>query len=125
VERKSIADLVCCSTGDERRRFDRQFQRLGAYRFRRLVIVGHRLEISQHRYRSNVSPKSILSTLAEFEIRYGVPVTWENTPDDAAAIIERWAYWMTRELVGQVSRLWPAAAAAGPSTGQPAELLQS
>ena len=105
VERKSIADLVNCCTGAERRRFDRQLHRLGAYRFRRLVIVGHRIEVEQRRYRSNLSPKSILSTLAAFEVRHDVPVTWANTPEEAAAIVERWAWWFARETIEQANGL--------------------
>lgn len=105
VERKSIADLVGCSTGAERRRFDRQLHRLGAYRFRRLIIVGHRIEVEQRRYRSNLSPKAILGTLAAFEVRHDVPVSWSDTPDEAAAIVERWAWWFARELVNQAAKL--------------------
>ena len=105
VERKSIADLVNCCTGAERRRFDRQLHRLGAYRFRRLVIVGHRIEVEQRRYRSNLTPKAILGTLAAFEVRHDVPVTWAGTPEEAAAIVERWAWWFARETIEQANDL--------------------
>ncbi len=112
VERKSIADLVACCTGDNRERFERELHRLRGFRFARLLIVGHRLEIEQHRYRSNISPKAVLATLAAFEARY-IPVVWSDSPDLAAQLIERWAWWFCRELVKQATGLL---AASGPAT---------
>src|SRR5262245_15168243 len=105
IERKSIADLVSCCAGQGRRRFDRQLHRLGAYRFRRLLIVGHRIEVEQHRYRSNLSPKAILSTLAAFEVRHDVPVVWTSEPEEAAALVERWAWWFATETIREAAAL--------------------
>lgn len=113
VERKSIPDLVSCCIGDNRARFERELHRLRGFRFKRLLIVGHQIEVEQHRYRSATSPKSILSTLAAFEIRYDIPVVWATTPDDAAVLVERWVWWFAREMVKQASLLVPAQTATG------------
>src|SRR4051794_16412534 len=45
VERKSIADLVGCCTGENRERFERELHRLRGYRFKRLLIIGTQAEI--------------------------------------------------------------------------------
>jgi DNA excision repair protein ERCC-4 len=97
VERKSIEDLVGC-VGANRERFEAQLLKLKAYRFKRLAIIGSEAEISRARYRSNISPKSVFSTLEAFEIRYDLPFLFFLTPELAARRIESWATWFSREL---------------------------
>lgn len=97
VERKSIPDLVASVTS-ERERFERELHRLRGYRFKRLLVVGTRGEVEGHRYRSNASPKSVFGSLAAFEVRYDLPVVWAATPDEAAVMVEGWAWWFAREL---------------------------
>jgi DNA excision repair protein ERCC-4 len=98
VERKSVPDLVACCIGDNRERFERELHRLRGFRFARLLIIGCEAEITTHRYRSNISPKSVLHTVRAFEARY-VPVVWEPFPDKAAERIEQWGYWYARETI--------------------------
>lgn len=105
IERKSIADLAGCCSGSNRDRFERELHRLRGYRFKRLLVVGTRAEVEQHRYRSQITPKAVLATLAAFEVRYDVPVVWSPTPEDAAAQIEAWVWWFGRELIQQVNTL--------------------
>ncbi len=105
VERKSIPDLVACCVGDNRERFERELHRLRGHRFKRLLVVGTRVEVEQHRYRSNVTPKAVLATLAAFEVRYDVPVVWADTPAEAARMIESWAWWFSREIVQSAAGL--------------------
>jgi len=97
VERKSIPDLVASVTG-ERERFERELHRLRGYRFKRLLVVGTRGEVESHRYRSNASPKSVFSSVSAFEVRYDLPVVWAATPEEAAVMVEGWAWWFAREL---------------------------
>jgi ERCC4-type nuclease len=99
VERKSIADLVGCCTGDNRERFERELHRLRGFQFKRLVIVGTRADIEQRRYVSKIAPASVLGSLAAWEVRYDCPVVWADTPEAAAVLIERWAHYFTRELL--------------------------
>jgi ERCC4-type nuclease len=105
VERKSIPDLVQCCMGDNRARFERELHRLRGFRFARLLIVGTRAEVEGHQYRSNISPRAVLHTLAAFEARY-VPVVWAPDPDSAARLVETWAWWFARELVINVNKVW-------------------
>jgi ERCC4-type nuclease len=105
VERKSIADLVSCCSGENRERFERELHRLRGFRFKRLLIVGSQADIEQHAYRSRIGPKAVLSTLAAFEIRFDVPVVWAGTPEVAALRVETWVWWFAREIVQQANAL--------------------
>ena len=105
VERKSIQDLVACCMGENRDRFERELHRLRGFRFKRLLIVGDKLDVSEHRYRSNLAPKAILSTLSAFEIRYDVPIVWLDTPELAANRLESWAWWVCREHLKTVTAM--------------------
>ena len=105
IERKSIADLVGCCTGDNRERFERELHRLRGFRFKRLLIVGDELDVIQGRYHSTIAPRSILGTLAAFEARYDIPVVWNASPANAALLVESWAWWVSREIVTSANAL--------------------
>lgn len=98
VERKSIPDLVACCTGDNRERFERELHRLRGYHFKRLLVVGVPAEVEMHRYRSSVSPASVLGSLAAWEVRFDCPVCWAATPEAGARLVERWAAYFAREI---------------------------
>src|SRR5512133_146345 len=97
VERKTIPDIAACC-GQERERFERELERLESYWFRRLLIVGNESDVRAHKYRSRISPASIIGSLAAWEIRYDIPVVWAATPDLAALAIEKWVRYFAREL---------------------------
>lgn len=99
IERKSINDLVCCCTGDNRRRFEAELHRLRGYRFKRLVIVGRPSDVADHRYRSQISPAAVLGSISSFEVRYDIPVIWCPTPELAANRIETWATYFCNEIL--------------------------
>lgn len=105
VERKTIADLVACCTGDNRDRFFRELHRLRGFRFKRLLIVGDRAEIEAGNYHAKIKPQAILATLAALEARFDVPVVWAPAPTEAGRRIESWAWWCARELVENVNDL--------------------
>lgn len=99
VERKSIADLVGCCVGENRERFFRELHRLRGFRFKRLLVIGSRAEIIGGEFRSNISPKAVLSTLSVIEVRYDVPVVFAPSPEEAGERVESWAWWTAREVV--------------------------
>ncbi|MDP3073591.1 MAG: ERCC4 domain-containing protein [Opitutaceae bacterium] len=105
VERKSIADLVGCCVGENRERFFRELHRLRGFRFKRLLVVGTRREIEAGHFRSNVSPRAVLATLAAIEARFDVPVVFAATPAEAAELVESWAWWMAREITVAANNL--------------------
>jgi DNA excision repair protein ERCC-4 len=104
IERKSISDLIGCCCGENRERFERELHRLRGFRFARLLIVGRSEEITHHLYKSNVLPKVVFHTLYAFEARY-IPVVFSPTPESAARLIERLAWWAARELCEQTNEL--------------------
>jgi len=104
VERKSLDDLAQSLTRD-RDRFCRELQRLKAYEFRRVVVIGTRKDIEEHRYKSEASPKAILNSMDAFEVRYVVPVVYFATAEEAAAQLERWVLWHAREAILRVNSL--------------------
>lgn len=89
IERKTTNDLTACSTGRERQRFERALQRLRAYPFRRLLVIGLDAHIT----------KTAWHFVLEAEIKFDVPVVWLPNPDQAATQVERWAMWFARQLV--------------------------
>lgn len=97
IERKTPDDCAA-SVSRERARFERELHRLRGFRFKRLLIVGTRSDIEAGRYRSRVSPKAVLASLAAFEVRYDIPVVFAPTPEQAAHFIETWAYWFCRQI---------------------------
>lgn len=60
--------------------------------------MGTEADIHARRYRSNASPKSIMHSLYAIESR-GLPVVFSATPYEAAALIERWAWWRCRAVL--------------------------
>lgn len=106
VERKSVLDLVACCMGENRERFERELHRLRGFRFKRLLIVGSREEIEAGAYRSTIRPASVLASLAAWECRYDVPPVFAPTQEAAAARVESWAWWFTREAVETVNGLY-------------------
>jgi DNA excision repair protein ERCC-4 len=109
IERKGSLDEVamCCSV--ERDRFERELMRMKAYPFRRLIIIGSRGEIEMQRYRSRISPRSVLATLSAFEVRYNLPICYFPTPEAAALQVESWLWWIAREIVLAANNLLRAA----------------
>ena len=104
VERKTVEDLVQSLT-HERDRFSRELQRMRAFDFRRLLIVGTLSDIEAHRYRSQANPKSVIASVTAFEIRYQLPVCYCPTPEAAAVQIERWAVYFLRERLIAASEI--------------------
>jgi ERCC4-type nuclease len=105
AERKSLEDLANCCSGQGRQRFERELLRMRSYPFRRLLIVGTENEIRQGQYHSNINPRSIIGSLATWEIRFDLPITFCPTPETAAHQLERWAFYFAREIILNAIRL--------------------
>ena len=84
IERKTVADLVGCSMGDNRERFERELHRLRGYRFKRLLVVGSEAEILAGHYHSNIKPNAVLATVCAFEVRFDLPVVFVPTAQAGA-----------------------------------------
>jgi hypothetical protein len=96
VERKTIADLFSSLTHG-RDRFMREIQRLRAFTFPRLLVIGTQQNVEDARQHSQgINPKAILNSLHAIEAK-GVPVVFTPSPGDASVMVERWAFWFARE----------------------------
>ncbi len=109
IERKSVADLVSCCAGSNRERFEHELHRLRGFRFRRLLVIGARVEIEAGAYRSRITPAAVLGTLAAFEVRFDCPVVFEPDPEAGARRVETWAWYAAREHVESVNALFRGA----------------
>ncbi len=95
VERKSMADLIG-SLAAERDRFERELQRMEAYPFRRLLIVGTHAELYGLLSRRKVTAASIAGSLRAIDATR-CPVVRVDTPQQAAAHVEAWAWYAWRD----------------------------
>ncbi len=105
IERKSVDDLVSCCMGDNRERFEREMHRLRGFRFKRLLIIGHRWMIEGQRYKSKIRPAAVLHRLDAWEARYDLPVIFCEHPTQAAELVEKWVWWSAREMVEDANSL--------------------
>jgi ERCC4-type nuclease len=103
VERKSLDDLAA-SIGRERDRFERELHRLRGFRFKRLLIVGTEEDVANHCYRSKITSRSVLHSLHALEARYDIPVVFAPSAEAGARLVERWAYWFSREISKDAAR---------------------
>jgi DNA excision repair protein ERCC-4 len=105
VERKSLDDLANCCLGENRDRFEHELIRLRGYSFKRLLIVGTREDIAAGHYHSRIAPKAVLATLGAFEVRYDLPIVCVASPEEAARLVENYAWYFAREIVENANDL--------------------
>lgn len=97
VERKSLADLVNTVIHD-RERFARELERMRSYEFRRILVTAPFERVVRGPYpHSRANPKSVLASLAAFEVRYGVPIVFAKDEREAAERIRLWVHYFVRE----------------------------
>ncbi len=75
LERKSLDDLTGTLTKG-RERFTRECERGRAFDYFGLIIEASLEDVRSHSYRSQMTPQSLLQTLAAFSVRYGLHVHW-------------------------------------------------
>ena len=104
VERKSISDLVGSLTSG-RDRFMRELQRLQAYPFKRLLIIGSEEEVAKGKWKhTKANPTAILHSLHSIEAK-GIPVAYASNAVLAASLVERWAFWRARQILRTPAQL--------------------
>jgi len=73
IERKNgVDELVSCLSGD-RERFEAELLRARGFERFYVVIEGSFADVLGGRYRSKMTPKAVVASIAEFTTRYGVP----------------------------------------------------
>lgn len=78
LERKSLSDLTgTLTTG--RDRFRRECERGRGLQYFGLIIEASIDDVRNHNYRSQMTPQSLLQTLAAWSVRYGLHVLWAGS----------------------------------------------
>jgi len=75
LERKSLDDLTGTLTKG-RERFERECERGRGFDYFGLVIEASLEDVRGHKYQSQMTPQSLLQSLAAFSVRYGLHVHW-------------------------------------------------
>ena len=98
VERKSLADLAGSLTR-ERDRFMREMHRLRGYRFPYLLAIGDDMELSRLIAQGRLKLHQVEHSLRAIQSRYGVHVERAYTEEQAARLVETWAFCAWREAM--------------------------
>lgn len=75
LERKSLSDLTGTLTSG-RERFQRECERGKGLDYFGLIIEASMEDVRTHSYRSQMTPQSLLQTLAAYSVRYSLHVHW-------------------------------------------------
>ena len=98
VERKSLADLAGSLTR-ERDRFMKEMHRLRGYRFPYLLAIGDDMELSRLQAQGRLKLQQVEHSLRAIQSRYGVHVERAYTEEQAARMVETWAFCAWREAM--------------------------
>lgn len=98
VERKSLADLAGSLTR-ERDRFMREMHRLRGYPCAYLLVIGDGMELSRLIAQGRLKLHQVEHSLRAIESRYGVHVERAYTEEQAARLVETWAFCAWREAI--------------------------
>ena len=94
IERKSLPDLLMC-VGTERERFDREVERLMAFRIPILLVESSWAEIELGQWRSKVRPEAVMGSLMSWQAR-GIAVHMAGNHDHAGKHAARLLYHVAR-----------------------------
>lgn len=104
VERKRPEELFLC-VGKERKRFERELQRLAEFDYSAIVIEGDLQTLTRPSAFSKVSPRAVINSLVSWSVQFGVHVFFAENRDLARALTYRILekYWKHRggENAGQ------------------------
>lgn len=106
VERKTVADLAGSLTR-ERARFMREMHRLRGFTNAYLLIIGRDIDLAALVAQGRANVKQIEHSLMALQARYGVHVVWVDTPDEAALLVESWAFCAYREALKPAGVMMP------------------
>lgn len=94
IERKSLSDLLAC-VGVERTRFDREVERLLAFRIPILLVESSWAEIELGQWRSKVRPEAVMGSLMSWQAR-GIAVHMAGDHVRAGKHCARLLYYVAR-----------------------------
>ena len=106
VERKSLADLAGSLTR-ERDRFMREMHRLRGFPCGYLLVIGDDMELSRLIAQGRLKLHQVEHSLRAIESRYGVHVERAFTEEQAARMVETWAFCAWREAMKPAGETLP------------------
>ena len=98
VERKSLNDLVGCLTRG-RARFERELERGAALARFAVIVEAAWHDLARGRYRSQMSPRSAVESVAALQARYGIPFNFAGDRKAAEYLTISWLRHYHKELV--------------------------
>jgi ERCC4-type nuclease len=107
IERKSLPDLLAC-VGGQRRRFDREVQRLLAYPVRLLVVEATWQQIEAGQWRGKVRTSAVTASILGW-MAAGLPVLLAGDRDRAGRYVSRILYLAARRRWREARGLLAAA----------------
>lgn len=87
VERKSLPDLIKC-VGKDRKRFDREMQRMLAYPVRAVVVEATWRDLESGQWRGQITPEQAVGSVLGWVAR-GVPVILAGNRQRAGEVVRR------------------------------------
>jgi ERCC4-type nuclease len=88
IERKRVGELFQCA-GRDRKRFERELERLSSFEYAAIVIEGDLADILKPQQFSQVSPRTVVSSLVSWSVRFGVHVYFAGSRPLARALTYR------------------------------------
>lgn len=103
VERKHDLDEICGNLTADRDRFEREFMRAKAWGTKVFLIIENSSwdDVYSHNYRSKLDPKSLLASLAAWQVRYDVTIIFCSAEVTPRLIITLLHYAVREELLGK------------------------
>lgn len=101
IERKSLADLVGTIIYD-RGRFKHELEHMRGFKFKRVLVTAPFEMVKYGHYKHSLAnPKSVIASIASFEVRYDVPFAFAKTPQEASERVIDWVRMFVRNRFNQ------------------------
>lgn len=95
VERKSLSDLVSCC-GGERERFQRELNRLQAYKCKAVIVEAGWADLEAGEWRSQITSKSVVASVLKW-ISDGTPFILAGSREKAELYAARFLFMAARQ----------------------------
>jgi ERCC4-type nuclease len=98
LERKSLDDLAQTLKAGNRERFLRELERSQSLKYFALIVEGSLSDIADHKYKSLITPKSVLQSVFALSVRFKLPVFFCDSRRYAARTVESLLQKFIREV---------------------------
>lgn len=106
IERKSLPDLLMC-IGQERDRFERELDRLRAYRVRAVVVEASWNDLCAGLWRSKLLPQQVTASVTAWMARYSIPFVLAGDRASAGRIVGDMLFYAARDRWSELLEFEP------------------